>query len=46
MDNFVYKYSVIEGDVISETDEKISYETKLVASRNGFIIKSTNHYHT
>ncbi|RXH80189.1 hypothetical protein DVH24_041336 [Malus domestica] len=45
-DNFVYKYSVIEGDAISETIEKISYETKLVASGSGSVIKSTSHYHT
>ncbi|KAB2629239.1 major allergen Mal d 1.03D [Pyrus ussuriensis x Pyrus communis] len=45
-DNFVYKYSVIEGDAISETIEKISYETKLVASSSGSVIKSTSHYHT
>ncbi|CAN6676831.1 unnamed protein product [Malus baccata var. baccata] len=45
-DNFVYQYSVIEGDAISETIEKISYETKLVASGSGSIIKSISHYHT
>ncbi|KAM1774429.1 hypothetical protein ACFX1R_045831 [Malus domestica] len=45
-DNFVYKYSVIEGDAITETIEKISYETKLVASGSGSVIKSINHYHT
>ncbi|KAM1304317.1 hypothetical protein ACFX15_021288 [Malus domestica] len=45
-ENFVYKYSMIEGDAISETIEKISYETMLVASNNGSIIKRTCHYHT
>ncbi|XP_009347368.2 major strawberry allergen Fra a 1-3-like [Pyrus x bretschneideri] len=45
-ENFVYKYSVIEGDAISETIEKISYETKLVAAGGGSVIKSTSHYHT
>ncbi|KAM0965934.1 hypothetical protein ACFX2C_021762 [Malus domestica] len=45
-DNFVYQYSVIEGDAISETIEKISYETKLVASGSGSVIKSISHYHT
>ncbi|KAM1522058.1 hypothetical protein ACFX10_012217 [Malus domestica] len=45
-DNLVYKYSVIEGDAISKTIEKICYETKLVASGNGCVIKSINHYHT
>ncbi|KAM1171514.1 hypothetical protein ACFX2G_022224 [Malus domestica] len=45
-ENFVYQYSVIEGDAISETIEKISYETKLVASGSGSVIKSISHYHT
>ncbi|KAM1066440.1 hypothetical protein TB2_021448 [Malus domestica] len=45
-DNFVYSYSLIEGDAISETIKKISYEIKLVASGNGSIIKNINHYHT
>ncbi|CAN6551303.1 unnamed protein product [Malus baccata var. baccata] len=45
-DNFVYNYSLIEGDVISDKIEKISYETKLVASGSGSVIKSTSHYHT
>ncbi|XP_050117845.1 major strawberry allergen Fra a 1-3-like [Malus sylvestris] len=45
-DNLVYKYSVIEGDAISETIEKICYETKLMASGSGCIIKSISHYHT
>ncbi|CAN6726542.1 unnamed protein product [Malus baccata var. baccata] len=45
-DNFLYSYSLIEGDVISDKIEKISYETKLVASGSGSVIKSTSHYHT
>ncbi|XP_050378744.1 major strawberry allergen Fra a 1.08-like [Argentina anserina] len=46
-DNFVYKYSMIEGDAISDKIEKISYETKLVASSDGgSVIKSTSCYHT
>ncbi|KAK9933879.1 hypothetical protein M0R45_021052 [Rubus argutus] len=45
-DNFVYKYSIIEGDAIGDKIEKISYEIKLVASGGGSIIKSTSHYHT
>ncbi|PRQ39300.1 putative START-like domain, Bet v I type allergen [Rosa chinensis] len=45
-DNFVYKYSIIEGDAIGDKVEKISYEIKLVASPSGgSIIKSTSHYH-
>ncbi|XP_061993399.1 major strawberry allergen Fra a 1-3-like [Rosa rugosa] len=27
-DNFVYKYSMIDGDAISDKIEKVSYETK------------------
>ncbi|KAL5541893.1 hypothetical protein UlMin_009603 [Ulmus minor] len=46
-ENFTYNYSLIEGDVLSDKIEKISYETKLVASPDGgSIIKSVSHYHT
>ncbi|XP_061990451.1 major strawberry allergen Fra a 1.06-like [Rosa rugosa] len=46
-DNFVYNYSLIEGDALSDKIEKISYETKLVASSDGgSVIKSTSNYHT
>ncbi|KAM1066438.1 hypothetical protein TB2_021446 [Malus domestica] len=45
-DNFVYSYSLIEGDAISDKIEKISYEIKLVASGSGSIIKNISHYHT
>ncbi|PRQ39324.1 putative START-like domain, Bet v I type allergen [Rosa chinensis] len=45
-DNFVYNYSIVEGDAIGDKVEKISYEIKLVASADGgSIIKSTSHYH-
>jgi hypothetical protein len=45
-DNFVYGYSLIEGDAIGDKIEKISYEIKLVASADGgSIIKSTSNYH-
>uniref|UniRef100_A0A2N9EZS2 Bet v I/Major latex protein domain-containing protein n=1 Tax=Fagus sylvatica TaxID=28930 RepID=A0A2N9EZS2_FAGSY len=45
--NFTYAYTLIEGDAISETLEKISYEIKLVASPDGgSILKSTSKYHT
>ncbi|PRQ39306.1 putative START-like domain, Bet v I type allergen [Rosa chinensis] len=37
----------VEGDALSDKIEKISYETKLVASSDGgSIIKSTSNYHT
>ncbi|KAL6188541.1 hypothetical protein ACLB2K_039933 [Fragaria x ananassa] len=46
-ENFVYSYSLVEGDALSDKIEKISYETKLVASSDGgSIIKSTSNYHT
>ena len=46
-DNFVYSYSLVEGDALSDKVEKISYEIKLVASADGgSIIKSTSNYHT
>uniref|UniRef100_A0A2N9HIR0 Bet v I/Major latex protein domain-containing protein n=1 Tax=Fagus sylvatica TaxID=28930 RepID=A0A2N9HIR0_FAGSY len=45
--NFTYAYTLIEGDAISETLEKISYEIKLVASPDGgSILKNTSKYHT
>ena len=46
-DNFTYNYTVIEGDALGDAVEKISYETKLVASPDGgSIVKSTSKYHT
>nr|6ALK_A Chain A, Fag s 1 pollen allergen [Fagus sylvatica] len=45
--NFTYACTLIEGDAISETLEKIAYEIKLVASPDGgSILKSTSKYHT
>ena len=44
-DNYVYNYSIIEGDAIGDKVEKSSYEIKLIASEGGSIIKSTSHYH-
>ena len=34
-DNFIHSYSIIEGDALTDKFEKISYETKLVASPDG-----------
>ncbi|KAH7513416.1 major strawberry allergen Fra a 1.05 [Ziziphus jujuba] len=45
-DNFVYAYSLIEGDALTDKLEKISYETKFVAADGGSIIKSVSKYHT
>ncbi|KAB1213901.1 Major allergen Pru ar 1 [Morella rubra] len=45
--NFAYGYSVIEGDALSDTLEKISYEIKIVASPDGgSVLKNTSKYHT
>ena len=45
--NFTYAYTLIEGDAISETLEKIQYEIKLVTSPDGgSILKSISKYHT
>jgi hypothetical protein len=46
-EHFTYHYSVVEGGPLSETLEKVSYETKLVASPDGgAIFKSTGKYYT
>ncbi|XP_007029487.2 PREDICTED: major allergen Pru av 1 [Theobroma cacao] len=46
-DNFVYSYSVIEGDALMKTLEKITYETKLEPSpAGGSICKTTSKYYT
>ena len=46
-ENFTYSYSMIEGDALGDVIEKISYETKLVASADGgSVVKSTSKYHT
>ena len=46
-ENFTYCYSVIEGDALAGVFEKISYETKLVASADGgCVVKSISQYHT
>lgn len=45
-ENFTYSYSVIEGDALGDVVEKISYETKLVVSGGGSIVKSTSTYYT
>ncbi|TYJ45487.1 hypothetical protein E1A91_A02G059900v1 [Gossypium mustelinum] len=46
-ENFVYIYSVIEGDALMNKLEKITYETKLEASSDGgSVCKTTSKYHT
>jgi len=45
--NFIFAYTVMEGDVVSDTIEKATYECKIVAGPNGgSILKSTTNYHT
>ncbi|XP_030456086.1 major allergen Pru av 1-like [Syzygium oleosum] len=46
-ENFVYCYSIIEGDALGTTFEKISYETKITASpEGGSVCKNTSKYFT
>ncbi|XWS14141.1 hypothetical protein CRYUN_Cryun36dG0098000 [Craigia yunnanensis] len=46
-DSFTYSYSVIEGDALMNTLEKITYETKLESSpEGGSICKSISKYYT
>ncbi|KAG8499582.1 hypothetical protein CXB51_006242 [Gossypium anomalum] len=46
-ENFLYIYSVIEGDALMNKLEKITYETKLEASpHGGSICKTTCKYYT
>ncbi|XP_022761244.1 major allergen Pru av 1-like [Durio zibethinus] len=46
-ENFVYSYSIIEGDALLNTLEKITYETKLEPSATGgSICKTTSKYYT
>ena len=46
-ENFSYSYSVVEGDALMNTLEKICYETKFVpAPGGGTICKSTSKYYT
>ncbi|KAG4210493.1 hypothetical protein ERO13_A02G052600v2 [Gossypium hirsutum] len=46
-ENFVYIYSVVEGDALMNKLEKITYETKLEASPNGgAVCRTTSKYYT
>ena len=46
-ENLTYSYSVIEGDVIGDVLEKISYEVEIVAgSDGGSIVKNNSKYFT
>ncbi|KAG7967246.1 hypothetical protein I3843_08G089900 [Carya illinoinensis] len=46
VDNNVCKYSLIEGDVLGDKLESISYEVKFEASGSSGVCKMTSHYHT
>ncbi|XP_022761237.1 major allergen Pru av 1-like [Durio zibethinus] len=46
-ENFMYGYSIIEGDALMNTLEKITYETKLEpSSTGGSVCKTTSKYYT
>ncbi|KAL3753023.1 hypothetical protein ACJRO7_000421 [Eucalyptus globulus] len=46
-ENFTYSYSIIEGDALGTTLEKISYEMKITASpEGGSVCKRTSKYFT
>ncbi|KAL3753044.1 hypothetical protein ACJRO7_000440 [Eucalyptus globulus] len=46
-ENFTYCYSIIEGEVLDTTFEKISYEVKITAlPEGGSVLKSTISYFT
>ncbi|KAF3456294.1 hypothetical protein FNV43_RR00944 [Rhamnella rubrinervis] len=46
-ENLTYSYSVIEGDVLGDLLEKISYDVKIVAgSGGGSIVNNTSKYFT
>ncbi|XP_039157240.1 major allergen Pru av 1-like [Eucalyptus grandis] len=46
-ENFTYSYSIIEGDALGTTFEKISYGVKITTSaEGGSVCKSTSKYFT
>ncbi|XP_059642054.1 major allergen Pru ar 1-like [Cornus florida] len=46
-ENFIYSYSIIEGDALMGVLEKISYEIKIEASSDGgSVCKNSSKYHT
>ena len=46
-ENFAFKYTVFEGDVLGDVIEKTSYEVKIEASADGgSITKSKSTYYT
>ncbi|XP_012843117.1 PREDICTED: pathogenesis-related protein STH-2-like [Erythranthe guttata] len=45
-ENYVCKYTLVEGDILGDKLEKICYEIKFEASEEGCNIKLTSEYHT
>lgn len=46
-DNYVYHYTIVEGNLLTEPLEKVSNEYKLVANPDGgCIVKTTRKYYT
>ncbi|XP_075640822.1 major strawberry allergen Fra a 1.04-like [Castanea sativa] len=45
-ENCSCKYSLIEGDVLGDKLESISYEVKFVSTDGGSVCKMISHYHT
>ena len=45
-ENFTYRYTIIEGDVLTNTFESISYHVKIVASPDGGSICKTRSIYT
>ncbi|KAL8026479.1 hypothetical protein ABFX02_14G029900 [Erythranthe guttata] len=45
-ENYVCKYTLVEGDVLGDKLEKICYEIKFEESEEGCNIKVTSEYHT
>ncbi|KAM7495788.1 hypothetical protein LguiA_020202 [Lonicera macranthoides] len=43
-DNFECKYTLIEGDVLGDVLESITYEVKIETSGSGSVCKTTSHY--
>lgn len=44
--NYLCKYTLIEGGVLGDKLESISYEVKFEATGEGSVCKMTSHYHT
>ncbi|GLT43173.1 hypothetical protein SLA2020_171430 [Shorea laevis] len=46
VNNCYCKYSLIEGDMLGDSLESITYEVKFEAAGAGSVCKMTSHYHT